>query len=250
MADGTDSFIREVQEDLRREQLMKVWERYGTYIIAAAVLLVLSVAAYKYNEYRRISAAEAAGGRYEAAIKLAQSGKADEARKAFETIADTSSGGYATLAGLRLAGTAAKDGRTADAIIAYDAVAKGPRGASDDLLRDYASLQAAMLKLDTADWTDMQNRLNDLTNDKNPWRFSARELLGLAAYKAGRMEDARKSFEQLLGDKGTPPSLLERTQLMLNMLAEAEAAKGSGAASQGQAGKASDQPGTAPQKTQ
>ena len=48
-----------------------------------------------------------------------------------------------------------------------------------------------MLRLDSANWTDMQNRLNDLAADGNAWRFSARELLGLAAQKAGKTEEAR-----------------------------------------------------------
>lgn len=228
MADGTDTFIREVQEELRREQLLRVWERYGTYLIAAAVFLVLAVAGYKYLEYNRIASAEAAGASYRAAIALSEQGKPEEAQKALEAIAGKSSSGYATLAGLHLAATAAKEGKAAEAVAAFDAIAKGSAG--DDLLRDHAALQAAMLRLDTADWTEMQNRLNDLTNDKNAWRFSARELLGLAAYKAGRTADARKTFEQLLGDQGTPPSMIERVQLMLNVLTEADAAKNTGAA--------------------
>jgi hypothetical protein len=223
MADGTDTFIREVQDELRREQLTRIWERYGTYIIAAVVLLVAAVAGYKYLEYYRISAAEAAGASYRAALALDAQGKADEAQKALEAIAGKSSSGYAALAGMRLAAAAAKAGKTAEAVAAYDAVAKGSAG--DELLRDHAALQAAMLRLDQADWTEMQNRLNDLTNDRNAWRFSARELLGLAAYKAGRTDEARKTFEQLLGDQGTPPSMIERTQLMLNVLTEADIAK-------------------------
>jgi hypothetical protein len=228
MADGTDTFIREVQEELRREQLLRVWERYGTYLVAAAVLLVLAVAGYKYLEYNRIASAEAAGASYRAAIALNEQGKPEEAQRALEAIAGKSSSGYATLAGLHLAATAAKAGKTAEAVAAFDAIAKG--GTGDELLRDHAALQAAMLRLDTADWTEMQNRLNDLTNDKNAWRFSARELLGLAAYKAGRTADARKTFEQLLGDQGTPPSMIERVQLMLNVLTEADVAKGTGTA--------------------
>ena len=228
MADGTDTFIREVQDELRREQLTRIWERYGTYIIAAVVLLVAAVAGYKYLEYYRISTAEAAGASYRAAVVLNEQGKTDEAQKALEAIAGKSSSGYAALAGLRLAAAAANAGKTAEAVAAFDAVAKGSGG--DELLRDHAALQAAMLRLDQADWTEMQNRLNDLTNDKNAWRFSARELLGLAAYKAGRTAEARTTFEQLLGDQGTPPSMIERTQLMLNVLTEADVARSTGSA--------------------
>lgn len=228
MADGTDTFIREVQEELRREQLTRIWERYGTYIIAAVVLLVAAVAGYKYMEYYRISTAEAAGASYRAALALNDQGKTDDAQKALAAMAGKSSSSYAALAGLRLAAAAAKAGKTAEAVAAFETVAKGSAG--DELLRDHAALQAAMLRLDVADWTEMQNRLNDLTNDRNAWRFSARELLGLAAYKAGRTAEARKTFEQLLGDQGTPPSMVERTQLMLNVLTEADVAKSTGTA--------------------
>jgi hypothetical protein len=222
MADRTDTFIREVEEDLRREQFQRLWQRYGTFMVAAAVLLVLAVAGYKYREYDRISTAETSGARYEAAARLAATAKAEEAQKVFEDLARGSSVGYATLAKLRLAATAAKTGKTSEAIAAYEAIAQS---ASDVLLRDYAALQAAMLSLDTADWTQMQNRLNDLANDRNPWRASARELLGLAAYKAGKLDEARTEFERLLGDKATPPSMMERTQLMLSVLTEAQASK-------------------------
>lgn len=223
MADRTDSFIREVEEELRRERFARLWEHYGTYIIVAAVLLVAAVGGYKYWEYDRSSRAEAAGARYEAAARLAANGKAEEARKDFEALATASPDGYATLSRLQLAGASAEAGNTAEAVAAYETIANT---GADPLLRDFATLQAAMLRLDAADWTEMQNRLNDLTHDNNPWRASARELLGLAAYKAGRLADARREFERLLGDKATPPSMVERTQLMLSMLTETEAAKG------------------------
>ena len=66
------------------------------------------------------------------------------------------------------------------AAAAFEAIAK--ESGLDPLLADYAQLQAAMLRLDSASWTEMQNRLNDLAAESNPWRFSARELLGLAAH--------------------------------------------------------------------
>lgn len=223
MADQTDTFIREVQEDIRREQIAQIWAGYGTYIIAAAVLIVAAVGAYKYAEYQRIHAAESSGTRYEEAVRLAAGGKTEDAQKALDAIIKDAPAGYSALARIRAAGAMAKSGKTAEAVAAYEALSKD--GRTDELLRDYAALQIGMLRLDQADWTEMQNRLNDLTNDRNPWRASARELLGLAAYKAGKTDDARKTFVQLLGDRTTPPSMVERAQLMLAVLAESEMSK-------------------------
>jgi len=221
MVDQRDSLAREIDEELRREQLLKLWERYGIYVIAAVVLAIVGIGGYKYYEHRRALAAEAAGASLVSASREAGENKA-EAQKALEEIAANAPAGYALLARLRLAAAARDAGKTAEAAAAFEAIAKD--SSVDPLLTDYAQLQAAMLRLDNASWTDMQNRLNGLAADGNAWRFSARELLGLAAQKAGRMDDARSEFTRLLSDRGTPPGIAERARIMLAMLTEAELA--------------------------
>jgi hypothetical protein len=136
------------------------------------------------------------------------------------------------LARLRLAAAQRQAGKTAEAAAAYEAVAK--ESGIDPLLGDYAQLQAAVLSVDSASWTDMQNRLYGLAADGNAWRFSARELLGLAAQKAGKLDEARSEYQRLLNDRGTPPSIAERARIMLAMLTEAELAGVPAAAQAGQ----------------
>jgi hypothetical protein len=220
MTDQRDSLAREIDEELRREQLLKLWERYGTYIIAAAVLIIVGIGGFKYYEHRRVIAAEATGARFAVAIKEAAQSKSAEAQKSLQDLAATGPAGYATLARLRLAAADQAAGRKTAALGAYEAIGK-ERGI-DPLLAGYARLQAAMLTVDDSSWTDMQNRLNDIAADGNPWRFSARELLGLAAYKAGKLDEARKEFQRLLGDRDTPLSMGERAQVMMALLTEAE----------------------------
>jgi hypothetical protein len=222
MVDQRDSLTREIDEELRREQLLKLWERYGIHLIAAAVLVIAGIGGYKYYEHRRLLAAEAAGVRLAIATREAATAKKAEAQKALEDIAAKAPAGYALLARLRLAAALRDAGKSAEAAAAFEAIAKA--GSIDPLLSDYAQLQAAMLLADSANWTEMQNRLNSLAADGNAWRFSARELLGLAAHKAGKTAEARVEFQRLLGDRGTPPSISERARVMLAMLTEAELA--------------------------
>jgi len=230
MVDQRDSLLREVDEELRREQLLKLWNQYGIYIIAAAVLIIVGIGGYKYDEQRRAEAAAAAGARFALAAREMAQDKKVEARKTLDDIAANGPAGYATLARLRLAAADQAAGRTADAAAAFDAIAT--QGGVDPLLADFAKLQAAMLRLDSAGWTDMQNRLNDLILDSNAWRFSARELLGLAAQKAGNSQEARDQFQKLLADRGTPASISARARDMLAMLTEAELARSAPAAEQ------------------
>jgi hypothetical protein len=223
MIDQKDSLAREVDEELRREQLLKLWERYGTYVIAAVVVIIAGIGVYKYVENRRQVAAEAAGARLTLAARDAAKNKDADAEKVLEGIAASGPVGYATLARLRLAGVLREAGKVDEAVAAYDAVAK--ESGVDPLLSDYAELQAATLRLDSAGWTEMQNRLNPLTAETNAWRFSARELLALAAQKAGKTEEAREEYQHLLGDRGAPPSIVERARIMMAMLTEAKLAK-------------------------
>lgn len=224
MVDDRDVLAREVDEELRREQLLKLWQQYGTYVVGAVVLVIAGVGGWKFYEGRKLAAEQAAGTRFSLALREAPKADAKpDTPTALDDIARNGPTGYATLARLRLAAADTTAGKTSDAIAKYDAVAKDRH--TDALFADYARLQIAMLKLDTANWTEIQNQLTPLAAEQNAWRFSARELLGLAALKAGKDAEAKQEFERLMGDRNVPPSIAERSRLMLAMLTEAELSK-------------------------
>ena len=222
MADVPDPMMREINNEIRREQMAKLWDSYGVYAIIVAALIIVGVGGSQWWESRKIAAAQEAGARYEMALQLTQEGKAEEARQVFEAMAKDSPAGYAALARLHVAGAAAAAGNKAEAQAAFDAVAAD--SSIDQLLRDYARLQSVALIVDTADFTEVQNRLNPLLGDSNAWRQSARELLGLAAYRAGRLDDARQTFLGLAADEKTPASMRERANLVMGLISAAEAA--------------------------
>ncbi len=214
-----DALLREVDEELRREQLQKLWDEHGTYIIAAAVALLVGVGGYKWWDARRLAAAERAGLQFEQALDLAGSGNEAEAQKIFKTISSSSGSSYPMLAQLAVAGQAAKSGKPDAAISAYDAAAAQ---ASDQLIKDYARLQSVALKIDSADFTEVQNRLNDLIGDKSPWRYMAREMLGLSAVRAGRLPEARNVLAPLSADPRAPSAVRERAGALMSMVVAAE----------------------------
>ena len=97
----------EVDEEVRREQLKKLWDRYSIYIIAAALLIIAAVAGWRGYEYLEAQKAAAAGAAFDAALELAEQNKHVEAQAAFEQLATTAPAGYRMLARLRAAGEAA-----------------------------------------------------------------------------------------------------------------------------------------------
>lgn len=222
MANQDDGFLREIEEELRRERFEKIWKQYGTYIIGVAALIVVGVAGYKYIETSRLSAAQSTGARFQEALALAEDGKEGSAVKEMETIATEGSKGYQALARLQLAGALMKQGKADEALSTYQVLADD--SSADDMLREYAALQAASLRLGKADFTEMQNRLNPLVGDESPWRYSARELLGLAAFKAGKNDEARNLLTPLLVDQKAPRSITNRVQIVLAEIAGGELA--------------------------
>ena len=96
MVDERDAMLRELESEVRREQMAKLWDRYGIYAIVVAVLIVASVGGYKWWEARTLSAAAEAGARYQTAMQLVEQGKADEARQAFQDLVQNAPSGYAT----------------------------------------------------------------------------------------------------------------------------------------------------------
>jgi hypothetical protein len=226
VADQFEVFKREVEEDLQRERALAFWNRYGTYLIAGAVALILGVAGYQYSKSRSLAAAEASGAALQNAMK-AVADKNPDAEAMLARVAG-SGGGAGALARLRLAALHVSSGATDKALAAYDALARDP--GLDKILSDFAALQAGLLKMDAGDWNDARNRLNDLAGDQNPWRHQAREALGLAALKAGQSAEAREVLQKVLTDAAAPRGLQERVQIMLSEFAQAELAKGASAA--------------------
>ena len=227
MSNESDSLLREVDDELRREQLQKLWERYNTLIVTGAMLIVAAVGGFKFLENRRVSAAQSAGADFSAALRLESDKKSDDAAKAFQAIADTGPKGYAALAKLHVAGEYVKAGKSAEALAAFEALAKD--GSSDPLLKSYAQLQAASLRLGEADFTEIQNRATPLAGDDGAFKTSARELLGIAAFKAGKFDEARKYLEPLLIDPTASRPIQERIKVIMAVIAAPEVAKSAAA---------------------
>jgi hypothetical protein len=137
----------EVDEEVRRERLQQLWDKYSLYIIAVAVLIVAGIGGWRGYEYWVAQKAAVAGAAFENAITLSEQGKHAEAQAAFAKVAAEAPQGYAVLARFRAAAELAQV-KTEDAVKAYDALA------ADNSLganwQDLAALRAGMLLVDSA----------------------------------------------------------------------------------------------------
>lgn len=212
----TDHFIREVDEELRREQLTTLWQRYGKYLIAACVLVVLVTAGLRGWDWWRDREAARIGDLYMAADRLIDEESKDAAITAFENLATSEEGGYAAIAALRAATLKIDSSDTAGAVALFDKVSND--GKVDEILQDLARLRAAYLVLDQGDMDGAASRVTSLAVSGNPWRHGAREVLGLVAMDRGDMETALGHFADIEADAEAPNDIRARATALIAVL--------------------------------
>jgi hypothetical protein len=233
----SDNIFREVQEDLRREQLARLWDKYGVYVLIAAGAVILLVGAFKgYRWYENKLASESGTAFFQAAQQVEEQKYAD-ASTALAKLAKDAPSGYRLLAKLELAAVDVKEGKTAEAVALYDEIAAD--GGADGILKDFARVQGAAIRVDEAEPAEMARRLDKLDADTSPWRYSARELLALSAYRSGNTAESEKLLTSILSDPFAPAEMRKRAESLMALLVKAPGTGGSA-----EAGK----PAAAPQK--
>lgn len=212
-----DSFIREVDEELRSDRMKTIWKRFGKLIIAIAVLIVVGTAADRGYQYWQETQASNSGDAFLAALNLAREGETEQALEALRALEADGYGSYAVLARLRAATVLADAGDYQAAISDFSTI--GNDNSVPVAIRDAARIRAGYLLVDHGSYEDVANQVESLSGADNAMRHSAREALGLAAWKAGEAARANEWFSLIAGDNGVPASLMQRSQIMLDLIA-------------------------------
>ena len=205
----------EVDEEVRREQLKKLWDRYSIYIIACAFLIVAAVGGWRGYQYLEAQKAAQAGAAFDAAIDLAEQNKHAEAEAAFEKVAATAPSGYRMLARLRVAAEVATRDPKAGAKLYDEIAADRSIGA---VQQDLARIRAAGLLLDTESYPNLLQRLEAASKPDATFRHTARELLALSAWRANDTTAARQWLDMIANDGETPAAMRQRAEALQALL--------------------------------
>jgi hypothetical protein len=205
----------EVDEEVRREQLKKLWDRYSIYVIAGAVLIVAAVGGWRGYQYLEAKKAAEAGAAFDTAIELVDQNKHTEAEAAFDKLAATAPSGYRMLARLRAAAEAASRDPQAGAKL-YDEIAADRSVGTEQ--QDLARIRAAGLLLDAETYPNMLQRLEVATKPNATFRHTARELLALSAWRANDTAAARQWLDMIASDGETPSAMRQRAEALQALL--------------------------------
>lgn len=206
--DSTETFIREVDEDLRRDQAREFARTYGGWLIGAVILLLAAIGGYIYWQNRQQEQAAAQSEELSAILTDIGAGNLTTAPARLDAMAAKGNDGYRASALLTRAALAIQQRDLKLAAAKYHEVA------TDDGLpqpyRDLATIRAAAIEFDNLKPEEVVARLQPLAKPGNPWFGSAGEMTAMAMLKQNRKAEAGRLFAQIAADKAVPESIRSR----------------------------------------
>ena len=210
----SNAFIREVAEDMRREDMLRFFKKYGKWLLAATLTVALAVGGYFWWREHTLKQQYAWNNSFHEALNKPDGKKA---KAAFEDLVSDSNGkSFGLLAAYAGAALAGRDGASNVAAEQYELLAA--QAGSDPLLAPLATLAAANRRMGKDLPASLQQSLETTAAQNSPWQFSAREALALHAFTTGNTTKARKEWESLYRDLAAPEGLKERARQMLALL--------------------------------
>ena len=208
--------FHEIDEAVRKDELKEWWNRWGTWVVAAAVAVVVGVTALVgWRQYDASRRAEASAAYSAALAQIAQDKPA--ALKAFEDQAKNAPEPYRSLAAL----VAAQLREPLEAQVT--ALLEVAPTLTSSELSDLANVIAAYKSIDSPKGEEMVGKLEPLGGPDRPVRLSVRELQSMLAVRKGDLKRARELWSEIAKDPQVPQAAAQRASAMLNLHGPAEA---------------------------
>jgi hypothetical protein len=203
-----ESFVREVDENLRRDQMAARAKRFGGVAIAAVLLFLIAVAAYLYWQERQRKQAEAATEQLTLTLQDVGANRMAAAPAQLDALRQSDAEGVKAVAGLSRAALALQQGDRKLAATVYAEIA-----ANDELakpFRDLALVRGTALDYDALKPDEVIARLQPLATPGQPFFGSAGEMVGMALIAKGQKPAAAQLFAKIAADASVPDSLRTR----------------------------------------
>jgi hypothetical protein len=212
---------QELNEDLHRDKLIRIWNQYGKYIVAALVLVLGCIIGYmSWRSYKEAKAIDSTQQLIKI-LRQVEQGKIMDAFAELRELSNKSSSDIKTLtefiySGLRLK-VYEQSGKInelqeqeLDELVALEKDVK-----QDIVWRDLAALTTVLYKFDILSPQELIKKLRPLISVDRPFMFSALEITAFLHMKAGEFEEAKSLFEQISKDANAPAEMRQRAELML-----------------------------------
>lgn len=211
-----EAFLREVDEELRRDEFQSLWKRYGRLAVGIVVLALAAWGGWLFWQDRQNKAAGIEGEQLSQALDDLQSGSPDAAETKLSALSASKQAGYRASAKMAQAGIRMEKNDLAGAAAIYAEVAKDASFAQP--WRDLALIRQTSAEFDAIKPQDVVTRMRPLAVKGNPWFGSAGEMVAAAYLKMGKPDLAGKIYADIGKDENVPESIRSRAVQMAGSL--------------------------------
>jgi hypothetical protein len=202
--------IEDIKEDIKREDLLKVWNQYGNWIIGGVFAFILVTSGILYWQHRKEQAKIETAQAYEAILQKFDARTPEPTIKALQEFSGHSTGGFKMLADFMAAGL------LPDSVQALKALAEDSK--IEKPFREMALVLAGMADLDGANPRAVLDMLSPFESSASPFRPLAREVMGYALIRLGNLDTAYTLFESLVHDQMASQSIRGRAEAMIQYI--------------------------------
>lgn len=213
---SNEAFLREVDEELRREEALKLWKRWGIVIVGVIVAALVALAGWLWWQSHRENVAGEQGIKFNQAMDSLGNQQPDKAAPVLADLAKTGSEGYAALARFTQADIALQKDDLKGAAKLFAAVAGD--SSVDQPLRDLALVRQTLAEYDTLQPQVVIDRLRPLAVKGNPYYGTAGEMTAVAHLRMNRRDLAGRMFGEIARDEDVPASIRQRAVQMAGVL--------------------------------
>ena len=202
----------EVNEELRRQQLKSIWDRFGVYIIGFAVLIILSVGGNEIINHLNNRVSQRESNAFDNALNLIEKGNDSAGLDQLIKLTEGKTG-YKGLALFKLSSESLTNGNYQEAV---DYLKKASLDKTlTNNLRVFAKIKAGLILVDNGSFSEVDVLLKEVIESGGPFSFHAKEILALALIKNGRNLEAQEIFQEIVNDASAPPVLARRAEIFL-----------------------------------
>ena len=203
--------LRQVDEDLRKEKLTSLWNRYKIYIISVTLLIITSVSVYQYLEISEYNEKVSTIEKY---YKASNNESAEEILSKLEII-ETSNEFSQNLIDLKIADIHILKGDIKWGLEKLEQIFKSK---NQTILGDLALYKYLMLKIDQVTLNEFNNLIENFNSKENNFNYLLSELVGIKNIIDGQYSEGKIIFESLLNDANVSNEIKIRAEKYINII--------------------------------
>ena len=193
--DFTDAFIREVDEDVKNDNLRVFWNKYGIYVVLFVVFCLTLAVSFESIKAWKIRRDQAMTNAYIATLNMKETGKLKESLAMLRKMSEEGNGIYRDIAKLQAVNVLLEQGHKQEALDELANIVDNVK--INESLRSASRLKLVALQFDDLETAKIEEILSPIVQDKN-WAPYAQDFIAMAAVKDGNLEKAKTIYSDIL----------------------------------------------------